>query len=163
AIDTSSAACSVALLQGGRVFSQYQLAPMQHTKIILKMIKTVMAEANLSLRELDAITYTVGPGSFTGIRIGSCVAQGIAFVHQLPIIGISSLQALAQTAFLKQGYRHSLICVDARMDQVYWANYQINAQGLAELSGQEQFCKPENIIFECPDKNLEWVGLGDGF
>jgi tRNA threonylcarbamoyladenosine biosynthesis protein TsaB len=161
AFDTSTSACSVALIKGDTLLEEHSIAPMQQAALILPMIQALLSRANLSLSALDAIAFGCGPGSFTGIRIASSVAQGISFAYSLPIIQISSLAATAQAAYDAQKWRKLLVAVDARMDQVYWARYEVNQQGLVELREQEKVCSPHAILVL--EKEMDWYGVGDGW
>ena len=96
AVDTATEACSAALLVGDKVFSRWEEAPRDHTRKILPMVQAVLEDAGISLSDLDAIAFGRGPGSFTGVRIGIGVAQGLAFGAGVPLIGISTLAAMAQ-------------------------------------------------------------------
>ncbi|MFZ2315160.1 MAG: tRNA (adenosine(37)-N6)-threonylcarbamoyltransferase complex dimerization subunit type 1 TsaB [Gammaproteobacteria bacterium] len=160
AIETSSNACSVALLKGETITVSHEVAPMQQTKQILPVIQKLLADAAITLKDLDAIAFGCGPGSFTGVRIASSVTQALAFVEKLPIISISSLAAIAQSAWLEQQYPQSLVALDARMNQVYWAAYTINEQGLAVLQDEEQVCLPQEIKVS---QSGIWYGVGDGW
>ncbi len=120
AIDTVTEACSVALSIDGECVSKVKIAANQHSAFILSMVDELLADHQLSLPQLDLIAVDNGPGSFTGIRIGIGVAQGLAYGADLPVIGINSLAALAAQVS-SDGSVLSLI--DARMKQVYWADY----------------------------------------
>lgn len=123
------------------------------------MVKELILSNYIKLNQLDAIAYGSGPGSFTGVRIATSVAQGIGFAAKLPVIPISSLAALAQSAYLENQGSTFFIAVDARMDQIYWAVYQTNQQGYVELIGKEKLCSPGEIsCFE-----IEGYGIGDGW
>lgn len=145
AIDTSSAACSVALLDGNQAILKHEVIPLQHAKFILSFIEEVLS---VELASLDALAWGCGPGSFTGLRLAASVVQSLGFTHKLPIISISSLAALAQTAYTEQGWKAVLVAVDARMKEVYWGNYLINSEGYAELIGKEGRSLPEGVLFE---------------
>ena len=99
AIDTATDACSVALISGNTTWEKFQLAPRQHAELILKMIDALLDEAKLRLQQLDAIAVGYGPGSFMGVRLAVSVAQGLAFGVKCPVIAVSSLRALAQSAY----------------------------------------------------------------
>jgi len=161
AFDTSSHACSVALECNHQVKLLHQVAPMQHAKLILPMIQELLDAFSIKLQDLDAIAYGCGPGSFTGLRIGSSVVQGLSVVAECPIISVSSLAILAQTAYLTHQWRHLLVAVDARMDQLYWANYAVNSKGYVELAGQEILTAPEKIPI--PLNPQDCYGIGDGW
>lgn len=103
ALDTATERCSVALLVGNTVYSRSEIAPRDHTKKVLPMVDEVLKEAGVTLQELDALAFGRGPGSFTGVRIGIGIAQGLAFGADLPMIGISTLAAMAQAAYRLQG------------------------------------------------------------
>ena len=106
AIDASTEACSVALqvtnVTGeSTVFSRYDLCPQSHSLHLLPMVDEVLTEAGIKLAQLDGLIFGQGPGSFTGVRIGIGVAQGLAFSANFPVVGISTLQAMAQWAHLE--------------------------------------------------------------
>lgn len=184
AIDTASEACSAALLidDGAvnsavvnnaavnyRISSQYQLAPREHSRLILKMIDDLLTDAGLSASSLDAIAFGCGPGSFMGLRIAAGVVQGIAFAHDIPVIAISTLKAIAQRAFEESGNDHVLVAIDARMDEVYWGVYY-RGEGSSSgqqwiLDGEEKVISPDKIKLPemLTEKNKTWVGAGTGW
>lgn len=166
AFDTSSSACSVALLDTNKdknkqVTALHKNLPMQQGRLILPMINELLNAASVSLNELDAIAYGCGPGSFTGIRIASSVAQGLGFATKCPIISVSSLAAIAQSAYLEKKWTSLLVAVDARIGEVYWAHYTVNPLGNMELNGKEQVCPPEAV--ELPIQNHSYYGVGEGW
>ncbi|EKD70597.1 MAG: hypothetical protein ACD_46C00484G0015 [uncultured bacterium] len=165
AFDTSSTACSVALLikdpNGHDVINfTHQVAPMQQAKQILPAINQLLAEQGIALSQLDAIAYGAGPGSFTGIRIAASVAQGLGFSADIPVISISSLAAMAQAAYLEHQAEHIFVALDARQKQIYWAYYQATQTGLVELIGTEQICFPNQIPRA---SSTEGYGVGDAW
>lgn len=124
AIDTSTECASVALMVNGVILSEEQGAQRQHARLLLPMIEKLLAEAGLSLNQLDAIAYGRGPGSFTGLRIACSVAKGLAYARELPLFPVSSLAAIAYQARQQEDFREEtavLAVMDARMNQVYWA------------------------------------------
>lgn len=124
AIDTATENCSVALSINGKTFSKRVLSPTGHSSLILGMVDELLRQHRTALTELDAIAVDIGPGSFTGLRIGIGVAQGLSFGSGLPVAGVSSLAALAAN------YPGELVlpAIDARMGQVYWALYDYRGQ-----------------------------------
>lgn len=155
ALDTSTEACSVALAQGAAVIERIEFGT-RHSELILVMVQALLAEAGLPLSQMDAIAFGRGPGSFTSLRIGAAVVQGLAFGAGLPVLPVSSLAALAQAA----GAERVLAAIDARMQQVYWCAYRRNAAGLVEPAGEEIVTNPESVPIP-PDGG--WTGGGSGW
>ncbi len=143
-IDTSTEACSVALEVEGNLYEDYQVAPRQHGDLVLPMVDSVLQQANLKLSELDCIGYGQGPGAFTGLRICVSIVQGLAFGAEVPVVGCSSLQAMAQFAHDNHHQKDVLPAIDARMGEVYWAQYQAQ-DGLMVLQGDEKVIRPEDV------------------
>ncbi len=164
AIDTATEACSAALYINGQLRSSYQLAPREHSRLILKMIDGLLSEAELSVSKLDAIAFGRGPGSFMGLRIAAGVVQGIAFAHDIPVIAVSTLKAIAQRAFEQTKNKHILTAIDARMDEVYWAAYSLNEQ-LWQLHGEESVISPDKVPLPelLSQSGHSWVGAGTGW
>lgn len=159
AVDTSTEACSTALYINGTITERYELAPREHTRLILPMIDSLLAEADIEAQELDALAFGRGPGSFTGVRIATGVTQGIAFAANLPIVPISTLAAIAQDCIAKTEHNCIFTAVDARMNEIYWAIYRRNPENIAELSGQESVGPVVNI--DC--LGLKGFGIGSGW
>jgi len=155
ALDTSAEACSVALWNGNAAIERFE-AGNQHSGRVLLMTQEVLAEASLALTQLDAIAFGCGPGSFTGLRISAGVAQGLAFGAHLPVIPVSSLAVLAQAVDAEK----ILTAFDARMNQVYWAAYVRNTQGLVELHGEESVIAPADVPVPA---GTDWIGAGSGW
>ncbi len=157
ALDSSTEACSCALAIDGKIFETFKLLPRLHTQYILPMIQNLMAEYEFNYTDLDGIAVGAGPGSFTGLRIAAGVAQGIAFGASVPLIPVSTLAALAQQS-LKFDTQYVFTCLDARIDEVYWAVYS-TADNKVQLVGDEQLCKPEMINI---DLTGSCYGVGNG-
>jgi tRNA threonylcarbamoyladenosine biosynthesis protein TsaB len=160
AIDTSTEACSAALLCDGQVHERYQLAPREHGRLILNMIDEVLADAGLSLKQLDALAFGRGPGAFTGVRIATGVIQGLAFGADLPVLPVSSLAALAQGTVRQHGATRVLAALDARMGEIYWGVYRCDAAGLMVEDEAERVCPAQQV--EAP-AGMGWFGVGSGF
>lgn len=185
ALDTSSTVCSVALLDSDKpineqIISLEQSAAKQQGRLVLPMIHALLQSAELSLNKLDGILFGCGPGSFTGVRIASTVVQGLAYAANLPIMQVSSLAALAQSAYQANlDWKNILVAIDARMQKVYWAIYRANNLGFVELIGNEDVYNPKikalenekqiSAPFQHVDLNIDslqgetWVGIGDGW
>lgn len=155
AFDTATEACSVAVWNDGAVTERFELGQ-RHAERILLLVDEALAQAGLALDDLDAIAFGRGPGSFTGLRISAGVAQGLAFGADLPVVPVSSLAALALDAQAPK----VLAAIDARMQQVYWAAYAKNAQGLIRLQGEEMVLAPSDV--PVPD-DAGWTGAGSGW
>lgn len=122
-LDTTGVGCHVALVHQGELTQQSDWQPQSHTKQILPMIDALLSAQQLQVSDLDAIIYTQGPGSFTGVRVGVSVVQGLAFAHQLPTLGISTLMALAWQGYQLSSHTPIAAVLDARMNQLYWGVY----------------------------------------
>lgn len=161
AIDTATDACSAALMIEGNIITQYEVAPQQHARLILPMIESLLNTADITLNALDALAFGRGPGSFTGVRIASSVIQALAFGADLQVIPVSSLQALAQSAY--RHYQATTVCaaIDARMQEIYYGCYQfsLSAKCLLPLTS-ETLAKSDAISLTIPENA---VGIGSGW
>lgn len=146
AIDTSTEACSVALFHHGSIIGDFVLSAREHTKKVLPMVDSILTEADCHLTQLDAIAFSRGPGSFTGIRIGIGVAQGLAFGADKPLISISTLEILAQGAQRLAGAKQVIVTIDARMNQVYCGQYLYNKTGKWDIQTNEQVISPKEVV-----------------
>ncbi|MFK5971335.1 MAG: tRNA (adenosine(37)-N6)-threonylcarbamoyltransferase complex dimerization subunit type 1 TsaB [Candidatus Marithrix sp.] len=160
AIDTSTEVCSCALYIDGETQFRSQFAPRQHTKLILPMADELLAEADIKPNQLEGIAVGKGPGSFTGLRIACGVAQGIAFAADIPIAPISSLATLAQAAYIETGEQQILSIIDARMEEVYYGYYSLNAQGIMQCQIADKIAKPDAIDLPTTER---WCGTGSGW
>jgi tRNA threonylcarbamoyladenosine biosynthesis protein TsaB len=146
ALDTSTEACSVALQLGAEILSLDEVCPQQHSKRVLPMVQQLLSQAGIGLKDLDGIVFGRGPGSFTGVRIGVGVAQGLAFGAGLPLYGVSTLAAMAQAAQRLHGATKVVAAIDARMAEVYLGCYQLSEKGLMLLQGEEIARKPAGLL-----------------
>ncbi len=160
AVDTSTEACSSALWVDGVCREIFELAPRRHGELLLGMADQLLADAELSLADLDALAFGRGPGSFTGVRIATGAIQGLAFALGLPVAPISSLQALAQGVARELEQSSVLAGFDARMNEVYWGAYRMTSGGVVEPVVAELVCAPENV--PVPDDG-EWFGAGSAW
>jgi tRNA threonylcarbamoyladenosine biosynthesis protein TsaB len=141
AIETSSELASCALLSGDTVLSRESGGVRTHSQSVLPMVQELLAEARIRLSEVDAIAFGAGPGSFTGVRTACGVAQGLAFGADLPVLPLMTLEAMAEACRATTGATEVLAVLDARMNEVYWAQYRFDGrwQAVVEpvLSGPE--------------------------
>lgn len=160
AIDTTEDLCSAALLVGDSITERSERAPRRHTELILPMMEGLLAEAGLGLRQLDALAFARGPGAFTGLRVASSVIQGAALGADLPVVRVSSLQALAQGIQRLHAADRVLSALDARMGEVYWGGFACDAGGIMRNIVDETVCAPSQAPL--PIKGT-WVGAGSGW
>ncbi len=159
AIETATETCSVALGVKGEVLQRYQHAPRQHAELLLPWIEQLLAEAGLGFAAIDAIAFSRGPGSFTSLRIGIGIVQGLAWASERPVIPISSLAATAQTA-VDDGVDFALVALDARMNEVFTGTFEVNGNGVMVPVAAERVCPPEDV--EVPGRPRV-IGIGNGF
>ena len=163
AIDTATEACSAALWNTGEICAHFELCPREHTQRILPVVQDIISQSGVTLTELDALAFGRGPGSFTGVRIGIGIAQGLALGAELPMIGVSTLATMAQGAFRKSGATRVLAAIDARMGEVYWAEYIRDEQGIWHGEESEAVLKPEAVKERLMQLSGEWVTVGTGW
>lgn len=159
ALDTCTESCSAALLYQGELFEIIEMTQRGHSDLILGMMDSLFQQAGISISAIDVLAFGRGPGSFTGVRVGVGVAQGIAFARDLPVVPVSSLAAVAQTAADKYDLEHIAVAMDARMGEVYTAHYQ-SESGIVKLIDKEKVCPPEQCI---PYDERQWTGVGTGW
>lgn len=159
AIDTATEACSAALYIDGEISSEFELAPRQHTQLILPMVDRLLSAAGIGISQLDGLSFARGPGAFTGVRIAAGVIQGLSYAAELPVAPVSTLAAMAAGVFQQHGHLHVLSAIDARMGEVYWAAYHIGADNM-ELLGEERVSTVDNLpVYETDT----WAGAGTGW
>jgi tRNA threonylcarbamoyladenosine biosynthesis protein TsaB len=155
ALDTSTEYCSAALWRLGEVRQRIVLAGQRHSELLLPMVEALLEEGDVGVRQLDAVAAAVGPGSFTGLRIAAAVGQGIAFGAGLPTVPVGTLEAMAASA----DARDVVVCIDARMDQIYGAVYRRRAEFL-EVVVPPFVASPEDLPALPPG---DWTGRGNAF
>ena len=153
AIDTSTAWCSVALSLGDETpILRHELVSAGASQLVLPWVQALLEQANMKLNELDAIAVGIGPGAFTGVRLGVAAVQGLAISCDLPIVPVTSLDAIAAQLsntphFELAKSRNFVIAIDARMDEIYWAKYTspIQKEDLPKRIGDIHLSKPEEL------------------
>ncbi|MEN1972692.1 tRNA (adenosine(37)-N6)-threonylcarbamoyltransferase complex dimerization subunit type 1 TsaB [Luteimonas sp. MJ204] len=187
AIETSTEACSVAVMVDGAVSERFEIAPRRHAELVLPWAETLLAEAGLRRVDLDAIAVSRGPGAFTGVRLGISIAQGIALALDLPLVPVSTLSVLAlgglrtRREACRDAPDHAAIvdadtdvdvadvealpggfilaAIDARMGEVYAGSFVRDGDGLRALD-REVVAAPDAV--ELPPGG-SWHGVGTGF
>lgn len=155
ALDTSTEYCSVALWQDGNVVNRSELVGQRHSELLIGILDNLLHEAGVKLTELNGIAFGAGPGSFTGVRIACGVTQGLALGADLSVVGVCTLQALAQAA----GHDKVIAALDARMGEIYHAVYEKRAGSWVTVC-EPNLCLPQ----QAPQvQGSGWFGTGSGF
>ncbi|WP_034302570.1 tRNA (adenosine(37)-N6)-threonylcarbamoyltransferase complex dimerization subunit type 1 TsaB [Herbaspirillum sp. RV1423] len=155
AIETSTELASAALLHGDELISRESLGVQTHSETILPMVQQLLAQAGVALSRCDAIAFGVGPGSFTGVRTACGVVQGLAFGSDLPVAPVVTLEAMAQACLEATGgqAKDVLAVLDARMGEVYWAQYRHGADGwqavLEPVLSTAIDVRPQGLVRAC--------------
>jgi tRNA threonylcarbamoyladenosine biosynthesis protein TsaB len=161
AIDTATRSCSVGLLENDRVLAEENRDDGQtHSRHLMFMIDAVLQRCRIGVADLSAVAVTVGPGSFTGLRIGLATAKGIAASAALPLVGVMTLEALARQG-AASGADASSLCplIDARKDEVYGGIFRTGPDGLPRLEGDLFVCRPEQVAARV---DASFLLIGDG-
>ncbi len=158
-LDASSSLCSVALQVNGVHYHITEEQPRRHAQRLLPMVDELIQQAGISKTSLNGIAYGRGPGSFTGIRIAASVMQGIALALNIPVAGISSLQAVAQAALLQNDAMSVMAIMDAHMGEVFWGHYVRDGDS-CRLEGVEKVGAPEICLAEL--QTFTGILAGDG-
>ena len=163
AIDASTEACSVALQFNHEVFSRYEVCPQSHSLRLLPMVDDVLKEAGCKLNQLDGLIFGQGPGSFTGVRIGIGVAQGLAFAADLKLIGVSTLQTMAQLAYINHQQTKVIAVIDARMSEVYNGYYELDENNIMQSKINEAVTPPNAVKQRLSKVVQQAYGVGTGW
>jgi tRNA threonylcarbamoyladenosine biosynthesis protein TsaB len=155
AIETSTDWCSVALWSDGEIAALERRAGNRHSELALPMLEALLKNQELDVSALEAIAFGAGPGAFTGLRIACALAQGLALARGLPVIGISTLEAMAE----ESGAERVVACLDARMREVYYAALEKRAGRWREAIAAQ--CVAPQAAPPPPGKG--WMGCGNGF
>ena len=165
AIDTSSLNCSVGLLSNGKIISRKSEAERKAAQDVLPLISEMLESSQSTISELDAIAVMAGPGSFTGLRIGIGVAQGLSLANSIPVIALSTLAVTAMGALRVAGVKRMLVSLKAREDEIYFGAYVQSIEAGVSLVGTEQVIAlaSEQLQFDLALASEEWQGAGDGW
>jgi tRNA threonylcarbamoyladenosine biosynthesis protein TsaB len=155
AIETSTEYCSVALWQDGTLSERCELVGQKHSEVLMTMLDALLKDAGIRIKQVDGIAFGTGPGSFTGVRIACGVAQGLALGADVKVVGVCTLQALAQAS----GHDKVIAALDARMGELYLAAYE-KRDGEWGTVTKPCLCKPHEAP---PLVGAGWFGAGSGF
>lgn len=175
AIDTATSAITVALHDGGTVLAESSTVDARrHGEYVAPGIAAVLTRAGRTPADVSAVVVGVGPGPFTGLRVGLVTARTFAFARGLPVFGLCSLDAMAHQAWLEDDAgdlgRSCVVATDARRKEVYWARYEISGSG-ATRTGDPMVAKAVTIADEVGGQPVigrgallyaEWLGPGVG-
>ena len=166
AFDTSTDACSTALFVDGVITEEFIIAPQQHSQLLLPMLNSVLAKAEITLDDIDAFAFGRGPGSFTGLRIAASVVQALAFAKNRPVLPVSTLHAMAQ-GYAQEIPKNTnkklgmLVCLDARMQEIYCGAFcEDTSLGIMPID-EEKVSQPE--LIKLPAGDYVWHGVGNGW
>lgn len=159
AIETATEALSLAVRDGDRVWKRHEIAARKQAEWILPWTDALLHDAGLNRRDLQGIAVSVGPGAFTGVRLGLSVAQGMALALEVPLIGVSTLAALAMGAVRTASAQNILAVIDARMGEVYAARFAWR-DGVLTPVDTAQVVAPSNLDISGIDASWHVVGTG---
>lgn len=163
-IDTSSSVCTAALCSAGSCRMLAANEPRAHAQQLLGMIVKLLSDCKETLESLDALAVIAGPGSFTGLRIGIGVIQGLAHSLHKPVILLSSLETLALAAARKHASTAVLVALNSREDEIYFAGYLIDRNGNCQPASQPQVGNPASIVMPMANTaGHSWHGIGNGW
>ncbi len=154
-LETSTEWCSIALWRDGEISAIETRAPNSHGEVALPMLERLLAAASMTPRDVDAVAFGAGPGSFTGLRIACGLAQGIAWARGLPVLGVSTLEALAEDS----GASRVIACIDARMREVYYSAL-VREAGVWREAVASLCVAPQSVP---APQGESWLGCGSGF
>ncbi|BAP58593.1 tRNA (adenosine(37)-N6)-threonylcarbamoyltransferase complex dimerization subunit type 1 TsaB [Candidatus Tachikawaea gelatinosa] len=160
--DTSTELCSVAILNKTKVYYRSVITNYDHNQFILPLINYVLKKSNLKLTELDAIAFSQGPGSFTGVRISAAVAQGLSIGSNVPVIGISALETMAESAKRILKAKKILAMIDAKMNQFYLSQYRYSNK-LHSFNKKEQLITIHDLLNWLKTLTGTWVIVGNSW
>jgi tRNA threonylcarbamoyladenosine biosynthesis protein TsaB len=155
AIETSTEYCSIALWQDGTVAERCELVGQKHSEVLMAMLDGLLQDSGFRIRDVDGIAFGKGPGSFTGVRIACGVAQGLALGANLKVVGVCTLEALAEAS----GKDKVIAALDARMGELYLAAYEKTDGGWMAVA-EPCLCKADAAPAVASD---HWCGVGSGF
>ncbi|MBE6569144.1 MAG: tRNA (adenosine(37)-N6)-threonylcarbamoyltransferase complex dimerization subunit type 1 TsaB [Ruminococcaceae bacterium] len=161
AVDTSAPTATAAIMTDGRLTGLYSLQTNTHSTTLLPMIESMLEKLQMTVEDMDLLTATVGPGSFTGIRIGVSTVKGLAFTHNIPCIGVSSLEAMAWNLSGFQG----ILCpaLNARRNHVYTAFFSCDGINPPERLTEDDVLPVEEVCEKLKQYGKPVYVTGDGY
>lgn len=163
AVDASTEACSAAVYVNGEIVERLTLAPRKHIELLMPMTKEVMEAAEIELNELHGLAFSVGPGSFAGLRIACGFVQGLGAGLNIPIVPVSTLAALAYPVLEENPQAMVMPMLDAKMNEVYWAIYALDDAGELIVIEKDQVNSLAEVYAHLAEKDYELLAVGDGW
>lgn len=158
ALETANEQCSVALIDETQLLSfELNLEPRAQTQQILPMIERALKNTETTWQEISAIAFSRGPGSFSGVRINAAVTQALAWTHDLPVVPVSTLRALAQHGYLENAITAVTAVIDARMNEVYLGLFEVDEHGIMQACADEQL-----LNYEQAQQTAKYPIIGTG-
>lgn len=162
ALETANDQCSVALYDGEAILAERSdMRSREQARLILPMIDVVLAERQMALADLSVIAFSRGAGSFSGVRINAAVAQGLAWAQDLPVVAVSTLQATAQAAWRQQQLKRVVVSLDARMKELYCAEFALDNEQIMQPVADEQLLAYDALDLSQRDRH-EVAVVGSG-
>jgi tRNA threonylcarbamoyladenosine biosynthesis protein TsaB len=159
AIECATNTAGLALLNGEEILAEFHLGSgRHHAEILLPALEKLLLLSGIPMEKIDLLACTIGPGSFTGVRIGVSTVKGLALATGKPIVGVSTLETLAMNAFPSTGLICSLL--DARRDQVYAGLYRMGTDGFPQTVVQDRLTDIAQLIRDLPMDEVDWIGDG---
>lgn len=161
AINSASDFCSVTISDTDTAATTTRSAPTErgHGDAVLTMIAQILQETDYAKTSIDALAFACGPGAFTSLRIGAGITQGLAVGIDRPVVPISSLAMLAHGVYRQYQRQSTLVAIDARMEQVYFAAYKTTSLGDSELVSEVRVCDPVELTWS----QGVWTTVGNGW
>ena len=158
-IDTATEVCSVAMLTSdGDCEEIFEQDAPQASRVVLDMLQRLFTNTDCGWQDIDLLAFGHGPGSFTGVRVATGLVQGLALGRGLPVMGVSTLAAIAQAALDKEQLDLPVLAaLDARMDEIYWGAYRRKGQGLQCLAADRVGSRSDLVL---PEKGA-WLAAGN--
>ncbi|QCI15998.1 tRNA (adenosine(37)-N6)-threonylcarbamoyltransferase complex dimerization subunit type 1 TsaB [Buchnera aphidicola] len=163
AIDSSIDCCSVALYKNKKIFSISEICKKKHTIQILPMIQKILNQNQITCKELNYISFSKGPGNFTGIRIAASVAHSLSISLKIPIIAISTLAIMAEKAWRKYKKKYIIVAINAKKTEVYWAKYIRTSQSTWIGEDTESLININLIKNQINNLKKNWTFIGNGW
>lgn len=145
AIETAAGTGSVAVSCNNNVQQITFEQSRQQTQRILPAIDSLLADMEVGLAQVELVIVSIGPGSFTGLRVGIAVAQALAWGRDIPVLPISTLRTVAQSAYRNYGFKRMIVGLNAYMNELYWADYRITSSGIAQAVQSECLLTPQAL------------------